>query len=73
MSAEHELVFPAKGELETFGTEVGSVLLRSIGTIDCRKFITFSKHVLCVADISLTGELESTLEHIEVDADVPLL
>ena len=73
MSCEHELVSPAEGELETLGTEVGGILLRSVRSVNRRKFITVGKHILGITDISLTRELESALEHIEVESDVPLL
>ena len=71
-SAQHYLVLPCQGKFVSLGAEVGGVLLRRCGSVYRREFDTVRKHVLGVTDVSLSGELEAAVEHIQIETCVVL-
>ena len=72
MSGKVEHVLPLDGELITLGAEIGGIDLRRRSSVGCRKRDSGGKHVLGVADIHVTGKLETVSEKCHIDTEVVL-
>ena len=73
LSCSHELVTPVHGDLVSRSTQVGSVHVRRIGSINCRKRDSFSQHVLGITDIGVCSNIETVVEHVHINTEIPLV